>query len=209
MRMKRWSAVTLAGCLLAASLVSSPPASAAQPSPQATVETFHEILLNVADGATESSAQQRYDRLAPAIERAFDTALMARIAGGTAWQKADAEARARLEAALLRFSAAYYASQFEGSDMRFAVDGVGDGPGKTKLVNTKLIVPNREAVKMVYVMREDAESGNWRIVDVLLDGGISQLAQRRSEYHRIATSEGAPGLAKALNEKADQLLSRH
>lgn len=207
--MKRWSAVTLAGCLMAASLGPISPASAAQPSPLATVETFHDALLKVADGSTESSVQQRYDRLAPAIERAFDTALMARIAGGTAWQKADPEARARLEAALLRFSAAYYASQFEGSDLRFAVEGVGDGPGKTKLVDTKLIPPNREAVKMVYVMREDTKGGNWRIVDVLLDGGISQLAQRRSEYHRIATSEGAPGLAKALNEKADQLLSRH
>lgn len=207
--MKHWSAIPLAGCLLAASLTSIPPASAAQPSPQATVENFHETLLKIADGSTESSAQQRYDRLAPAVERAFDTELMARIAGGTAWQKADAEARARLEAALLRFSAAYYASQFEGSDLRFATEGVGEGPGKTKLVNTTLVVPNRETVKMVYVMREDTESGNWRIVDVLLDGGISQLAQRRSEYHRIATSKGAPGLAKALNEKADQLLSRH
>lgn len=208
--MRRWLSVGVAAWLLAvASAFVLSPAAATQPSPDAIVRSFHEALIGNSAGDSAGSPQDRYERLAPAVEKAFDMKLMARIAGGQAWQQADEAARQQLQSAMHRFSTAYYASQFSGgSDLRFDLDGVSDGPGKTKLVNTKLVIPDREAVKMVYVVRQEAETGNWQIVDVLLDNGISQLAQRRSEYHRIASNEGASGLAKALNEQADQLLSR-
>ena len=49
--------------------------------------------------------------------------------------------------------------------------------------------------------------GEWRIIDVLLDAGISELAVRRSEYRRVLKTGGVDGLIETLNRKADQLLN--
>lgn len=209
--MKRLVFLVLAAWALAAtpSLVPSSAAVAAEASPEATVRAFHDVLLDLVREGSTASIEQRYERLAAAVRKAFDMQLMARIAGGAAWQKAGPAEREKLEAALHRFSAALYASRFnEAQGMQVEHVGVTDGPGTTKLVNTRLIFPEREAVKVTYVVRQQQGTGGWRIVDVLLDGGISQLAQRRSEYHNIAANEGAPGLVQALNAKADQLLAQ-
>ena len=47
--------------------------------------------------------------------------------------------------------------------------------------------------------------GAWRIVDVLLDSSISELAVRRSEYARVLRKDGIDGLIATLGEKADAL----
>ena len=49
--------------------------------------------------------------------------------------------------------------------------------------------------------------GRWRIVDVLLDGSISELAMRRSEYRRVLKKNGVDGLIQTLNSKAAQLVN--
>ena len=55
-------------------------------------------------------------------------------------------------------------------------------------------------------MRQFAQ--DWKIVDVLLDGSISELAVRVSEYRNILRKKGVSALANALNVKANQLVSQ-
>ena len=45
----------------------------------------------------------------------------------------------------------------------------------------------------------------WLISDIYLDGSISELATRRSEFAAILHSQGIDGLIAALNRKADML----
>ncbi|HBT41819.1 MAG TPA: hypothetical protein DEB21_07330, partial [Rhodospirillaceae bacterium] len=47
----------------------------------------------------------------------------------------------------------------------------------------------------------------WRIIDVLLDGTISQLIKRRDEYRRTLEDSGVAGLTNLLNAKADEILA--
>lgn len=208
--MIRWFRAALAALVLTAApaVVPLPAVAATTSSPAATVRSFHEKLLDVMRAGPGMSSQQRFDRLEPAVRQAFDMQLMARIASGPAWSKADTATRERLKTAFERFSTAFYASQFRGGPgTHFDMEGTAAGPGNTKLVKTKLLLPSHKSVELVYVMRQDVASGDWQIVDVLLDGGISQLAQRRSEYHRIASNQGAKALVQVLNHKADQLLA--
>ena len=49
-------------------------------------------------------------------------------------------------------------------------------------------------------------NGNtWLISDIYLDGAISEVATRRSEFAAILKNEGIDGLIAALNRKADAL----
>ena len=53
------------------------------------------------------------------------------------------------------------------------------------------------------MMRRSGES--WLISDISLDGAISEVATRRSEFAVILKSDGIDGLIAALNRKADIL----
>ncbi|MGI9431564.1 MAG: ABC transporter substrate-binding protein, partial [Myxococcota bacterium] len=48
--------------------------------------------------------------------------------------------------------------------------------------------------------RADAE-GAWRIIDVFLNGTVSELALRRSEYSSVIRSDGYEALRDGLREK--------
>ena len=54
-------------------------------------------------------------------------------------------------------------------------------------------------------MRKNGDS--WLISDIYLDGAISEVATRRSEFAAILRNEGIDGLIAALNRKADALTS--
>ena len=58
---------------------------------------------------------------------------------------------------------------------------------------------------MTYRLRKFGEK--WRIIDVLLDGTISQLIKRRDEYRRTLEDSGIAGLTNLLNAKADEILA--
>ena len=62
---------------------------------------------------------------------------------------------------------------------------------------------NGEPVKIDYMMRRNGDS--WLISDIYLDGAISEVATRRSEFAAILKSQGIDGLIAALNRKADIL----
>ena len=68
----------------------------------------------------------------------------------------------------------------------------------------QIIKANGEPVKVDYIMHRSGES--WLISDIYLDGAISEVATRRSEFAAILKSDGIDGLIAALNRKADILI---
>ncbi len=72
------------------------------------------------------------------------------------------------------------------------------------LVSSRIIKADGSPVEIDYLMRQDG-AGTWLIADIYLDGTISELATRRSEFAAILRSQGIDGLIEALNRKADML----
>ncbi len=187
--------------------LATPPAKAeTDGEPARVVTAFHDTLLDVMKNARALRVKGRYEKLAPRIEQSFHLALMAQVGAGSYWRKATEAQTDRLVAAFSRLSISTYASQFDGySGQSFETQGEKPGPQKTVLVKTQIIDPGSDPVDLTYVTREI--KGQWRIIDVLLDTGISELAVRRSEYRRILKTGGIDGLIRTLNAKADQLLA--
>src|SRR5437763_17005802 len=80
-------------------------AVAADPSAApALVQRFYDELLAVMKEAKRLSFDQRYSRLAPAVERGFDLPPMTRIASGPGWAQIAADQQRRLTAALSRYT---------------------------------------------------------------------------------------------------------
>jgi phospholipid transport system substrate-binding protein len=71
------------------------------------------------------------------------------------------------------------------------------------MVKSQIVKANGEPVKVDYLMRRNGEG--WLISDIYLDGAISEVATRRSEFAAILRADGIDGLIAALNRKADML----
>jgi phospholipid transport system substrate-binding protein len=70
------------------------------------------------------------------------------------------------------------------------------------MLRSQIVKANGEPVKVEYMMKNgDA----WQISDIYLDGAISEVTTRRSEFAAILRNEGIDGLIAALNRKANML----
>lgn len=175
--------------------------------PSDLVQQFQASLLEVMKGAESMKVQERFDRLSPIVDETFHLPLMIQIATGKYWKEATNSERMHLIKAFRRMSISILATLFDGySGEVFKLSGQKPGPQKTTLVGTKLVKADKSMVDIAYVLRP--VNDQWRIIDVILDNGISELMVRRSEYHLILKNKGIPGLISLLNTKADGLISK-
>lgn len=188
-------------------LAALPGPATAGPGPSDIVVRFQADLLQVMKEAEKLSVRQRFERLAPSVDKSFHIPLMIQIVSGGFWKKATSSERTQLVEAFRRMSIATLATLFDGySGEVFKLEKEMQGPQKTMLVMTKLIKLDKSTVDIAYVLRPFKES--WRVIDVILDNGISELKVRQSEYRLILKNKGIPGLISLLKGKADELISQ-
>ena len=132
---------------------------------------------------------------------------MIQIAISNHWKDSTTSERRQLVNAFRRMSISILATLFDGySGETFKLVEEKPGPQNTTLVVTKLVKSDQSTVEISYVTRQF--KNGWRIIDVILDRGISELMVRRSEYRLILKNRGVAGLISVLNGKADELVSR-
>lgn len=172
--------------------------------PRAVVSTFQDTLLATMKEAGSLGFEGRYQRLQPAMEAAFDLEQMTRIVVGTRWAKLSEAEHRQLVDLFRRFSVSTYAREFSGyGGEQFEI---GDGraqPGLGTVVETRLVLKDDKPVELNYLLRQTPQG--WRIVDIYLDGTISELARRRAEFASIIRSQGVDGLIALLKKKNEEL----
>jgi phospholipid transport system substrate-binding protein len=184
-----------------------PRIATAEETPSGMVSEFQALLIETMKIAESATVRQRYEKLLPGVDNAFHMPLMTQIATGRYWKTATKNERAKVAKAFLRMSVSTLATLFSGYDGEvFEQVAIKDGPSKTKLVMTDLVKSDKSRINITYVTR--AFRGGWRIIDVVVDGGISELKVRQSEYNQVLKKQGVPGLVDLLNSKADELMSR-
>ena len=170
------------------------------------VNAFHDTLLAVMKDADALGVAGRYETLSPPLTEAFDFEKMIRFASGSSWRTATTEQRDNLVDAFTRLSVSNYAARFSGfSGEVFETLGQRDGPRGSMLVDTQIVRTDDPPVAITYVLTNT--NGQWRIVDLLLEKTISEMAVRRSEYNPILRDGGPDTLVAALNAKAGKLLA--
>lgn len=201
----RASRGALTGAML---LLTSMPFAAvhAADAPRDVVAAMQDALLSVWEQSEALSPQQRYQRLEPALQQAFDFQRMIEVATGPAWTRATPAEQEQLKQAFTRYSVATYASRFsEYTGQKFDIVDQRTGPRGLTLVDTIIVRPAGESVPITYVVT--TESNPPRIVDVI-HKGVSEMAVRRSDYRSIVTSSGPQVLAQRLEQQAEDLLKQ-
>jgi phospholipid transport system substrate-binding protein len=199
--------LTRRGVLLAAVAASATGQGAwAQPADQVLAQPLQDLYAALEATMRAGNATpfpQRFDALAPVVDRVFDLETVLKVSVGMRWDNTDPARQARLLRVYRQFTVATYVANFNRYDgERFQIlPGLRD-TGADRIVATE-IVNGRERLRLDYVMRDGI--GVWRAVDVLLEGSISRVAVQRSDFRKILVNGDTDALIASLRRKIADL----
>src|SRR5271170_7852201 len=195
-----------AGILIAAFLAFevSSGGQAAVATASGTIDNFYAALLDAMQKGPALGANGRYQRLDPIVGETFDLPFMTSAAVGPSWADLSPADQQRMTDAFKRYIVATYANQFDKySGQKLQV--VNEQPRAADIiVDTQIVKADGKPVAIKYRMHQ--AGGHWRVADIFLDGTISELAVRRSEFSSILQSQGVAGLIAVLNQKTKTML---
>ena len=196
-----WKAVALGAGIGLAML--SYPVQSAPASGGDTVQRLYDALLSTMKNGRTLGQSGRFTQLEPVILRTFDIPSMTRLSVGPSWSTLTEAQRQQVTESFGRYISAIYADRFDSYDGQ-KLQVTGEQPAAAgAMVRSQIVKANGEPVKVDYMMRRSGDS--WLISDIYLDGAISEVATRRSEFATILKNDGIDGLIAALNRKADIL----
>lgn len=182
-------------------------AASADRNPVAVIDTLHGGLLNIMQRAVELGFSGRAEIIGPIVEDSFDIEVLSASAIGISiWRTWSDEQKETYERTFSRFLTANYAYQFDGfSGQSFRVLSTKSGPKKTTLVESHLVRPGKDPVRLTYLTR--TSKGKVGIIDVYSDGTVSEAARRRSEFATIYRDSGFDGLISSIESQISDLES--
>jgi phospholipid transport system substrate-binding protein len=196
-----WKAAALATGLALAML--SYPVHAAPASGGDTVQGLYDVLLSTMKNGRTLGQSGRFTQLEPVVRRTFDIPAMARLSVGPSWASLTEAQRQQVTESFARYISAIYADRFDSyAGQKLQVTGEEPAAAGV-MVRSQIVKANGDPVNVDYMMRRNGEG--WLISDIYLDGAISEVATRRSEFSAILKNAGIDGLVAALNRKADLL----
>jgi len=172
--------------------------------PRAVVSAFQDELLATMKDAPSLGFDGRYQKLSPAMDEAFDFGQMTKVVIGSGWSKMNDADQRQLAGLFRQFSVSSYASEFSGyNGETFEIAGQHDQGALGTVVETRLVLKDAAPVTLSYLLRPTGQG--WKIVDVYLNGTISELARRRDEFTSIIRNQGLDGLIALLKKKNEEL----
>jgi phospholipid transport system substrate-binding protein len=134
----------------------------------------------------------------------FNFGSMTALAMGQSWSKATPEQKKQLVEQFKTLLVRTYASALAAySEQKFDFRPLRAKPADTEVtVNVRVLQPGGQPVTLDYSM-EKTGSG-WKVYDVMV-GGVSLVANYRTEFNKAVRDSGVEGLIKTLREKNGML----
>jgi phospholipid transport system substrate-binding protein len=182
------------------------PAQAADDAAVTQIQKFYDTLLDNMKNAKALGIKGRYAKLEPVIKAVFALPKMTSIVVGPDWDKLSDAQKTALTKAFTRMTIANYAKNFDGyGGEKFVVEPKSKEHKTDRIVMSTMIIPGRDNVPFNYRMRQI--DGTWQVIDIFLNGYVSEMATRRADFSATLKADGADGLVKKINTLTDKLLA--
>jgi phospholipid transport system substrate-binding protein len=130
----------------------------------------------------------------------FNFGAMTALAMGQSWNKANPEQKKQLTEEFKTLLVRTYASALAAySEQKFDFRPLRAKPTDTDVtVNVRVLQPGAQAVTIDYSMEKTANG--WKVYDVMV-GGVSLVANYRTEFANTVRNSGVDGLIRDLKKK--------
>ena len=170
------------------------------------IELLQEALIQVTKNSNQVSDNLK--KIKQVVEQVYNNKKMLKIIiGENNWEKLGDKEKEDLYETFLEYISFNYINRFSKIvKPRFELIKFKKIGEKFNLVETNLIISNEEKV-MIHYLFSKVES-DWKIFDVLLEGTISEIATKKSEFKKIIDENGVSSLAKSIRSKIDESLKK-
>ena len=161
------------------------------------VEKLHNKLEQ--NNLSQDSLKKKFVQTKTIVSDIFDYGKMIRIIYGRNWKKIEINKQKELKEIFLDYMSYNYTKRFSDiKQLDFKIIS-SDLIEKKSLVNSLLIIDNKEKINISYLCILDSK--NEKIFDVIIDGSISEISTKKSEFSKLIKSGGPNGLIEALESK--------
>ena len=171
------------------------------------VTIFHGYLLAMLNGDGGAGFESRYIYLEPKVAETFHIPTMAARVSGRAGKKASEATIRQFEQAFLGFTVANYIVNFKNFEgQSFETLGAELVRSGDAIRVQTVLKTGQKNVRLDYIM--ESRGFGWQVVDILLEGNISEVTRRAAEFRKILRASGLEGLTVALREKGLMMQSQ-
>jgi len=179
------------------------PARAQDVPPDQLVKTVTLEVIDLIKGDKEIQAGNRA-KLVQLIDAKvlphFNFSAMTALAMGQSWNKSNPDQKKRLTEEFRTLLVRTYASALAAySEQKFDFRPLRAKPSDTDVtVQVRVLQPGSQPVPIDYSMEKTASG--WKVYDVMV-GGVSLVANYRTEFSNVVRESGIDGLVKNLSSK--------
>ena len=188
--------LSLALTALLALVLPAVPASAGAPTDQLRKQV--DQVVRVLDNPALKEKVARHDAVRKIAGEVFDYNEMAKRALGTHWGSRTPEQKQEFVALFSDLlDRAYFSKieQYQGEKVRYGTETL-DGDQAT--VRTTIVTPAGSEIPVDYRMHQT--DGRWTVYDVSIQG-VSLVANYRTQFNRVVTTESYESLVQKLKDK--------
>lgn len=173
-------------------------APAATGTPMAVIQKTTDAVLGVLANKSLSTVQKRR-QIEQIVYAHFDFKTLSRLVLARNWRRLSAEQQEEFVEQFKKHLSLTYGKNVETyNNERATIVGDHADPGGDWTVKTKILRPNAADIDVAYRLR--LESGEWKVIDVIIEG-VSLVANYRSQFQDIVSSQGPAKLIELLREK--------
>ena len=168
--------------------------------PMMTVNFLHEGLKKIS-----SNNNSDLKNVLKVINRTYDTEKMLKMIIGAAWKNQDNEKKKELIVVFKKYISKNYLNRFSRiQEVSFSNEKKEKISSDFFLVRSNLII-KQEKISIDYLLH--LKDNTWKIFDVLLDGSVSEIATKKSEFRIYIKEKKIDELIEALKKFNSQIQS--
>ncbi len=170
------------------------------------IELLQDVLMQISEDSNQESNNLK--KVKQVVEQVYNNKKMLKIiVGEKKWQELNDNEKEDLYETFLEYISLSYIKRFSKiDDPRFELIKFKKIGEKFNLVETNLIIPSEEKIMIHYLFSK--VDNDWKVFDVLLEGTISEIATKKSEFKKIIDENGVSSLASSIRKKIDENLKK-
>ena len=170
------------------------------------IKLLQDVLIQISEDSNQESNNLK--KIKQVVEQVYNNKKMLKIiVGEKKWQELNDNEKEDLYETFLEYISLSYIKRFSKiDDPRFELIKFKKIGEKFNLVETNLIISSEEKIMIHYLFSK--VDNDWKVFDVLLEGTISEIATKKSEFKKIIDENGVSSLASSIRKKIDENLKK-
>ena len=161
-----------------------------------TLDKLHTSIKEISEKKIDKNNINYFDRI---VSNTYDIKKMSKIILGKFWSESKAHDKAKFVEKFTLYISSNYINRFKDKkDFNYEYEDIDKIGENYRLAHTIFKFGETEKLKVNYMLIK--KDDKWFIFDVLLNGSISEIATKKSEFHETLNNGGITSLISLIDK---------